>query len=260
MARRELAVTRRCAASLGFISIWCFGQSAYAPPTTSGELLHRVRFASGEIVGKQFHDHFLECDKHDTCDGITLPHGCRKNPNNNTALLRLPGGVIFFDAKMGIDADGSPLSVNNAGPTDRPVTSLRYHLPDSPSVNSDRVPYIVLPLGDFGSSLRVSIGDIAAVVYQGRVAYALVADRGPECKLGEGSIALHELLGHRVCLARDSDGDCTKLRDIGITRDVLYFIFPGSAKTIGQGLAPSNVVRRLDTQGQALFTAMINSQ
>ena|SRR5882672_7434046 len=240
---------------VGPISL-AFGQSSYQPPNASADVVAGVPFSSGKPVGQKFRDRFIECDQHDKCDGVPLKFGCSKDRNRNTALLKLAGGVIFYDAKLGIDADGSPLARDNAGSTDQVDTSFRYPLAGSPSVNADRVPYVVIPLGGFGKELGVVPGDIAAVVYQEHLLYALVADLGPKCKIGEGSIELHEELGRKVCRNRNSKGDCTRLRDVGIDRDVLYFIFPGSKATIIEGLAPDNINQRLKTEGEKLMKAL----
>jgi hypothetical protein len=95
----------------------------------------------------------------------------------------------------------------------------------------------------------VQIGDVVAVVYGSKRVYAIVADEGPKCKTGEGSMQLHELLGHSICKKRAENGDCLKLRDIGIERDVLYFIFPGTNKDIMPGLTPDNINTRIDEVG-----------
>ena len=52
--------------------------------------------------------------------------------------LARKGEAIFFDGKMGVDADGSPLSKRNPGITDQPETSFRYPSPGRPSVDSDK--------------------------------------------------------------------------------------------------------------------------
>lgn len=187
-----------------------------------------------------------------------MKYGCRKDPNRNTVLLRLPGNVIFYDGKMGVDADGSPLSKNTPGVTDQPETSFRFRSPGNPSVDSDKVPYIVIP-GGFAKALGTQMGDIAAVVYKDHVVYALVADQGPTCKLGEGSIELHEQLGHKVCMARNGAKECTKLRDIGIERDVLYFIFAGSKAKIINGLNPGNINAQLAAEGAKLMSGLKSS-
>jgi hypothetical protein len=125
-----------------------------------------------------------------------------------------------------------------------------------PSVNADRVPFIVMPGGGFGGELGVKMGDIAAVVFKGKVTFALVADQGPVCKIGEGSIQLHELVGHSVCKRRAANGDCTKLRNVGVEKDVMYFIFKDSNKLIQEDLTPDNVNQRLQEQGKKLFDGL----
>ena len=108
----------------------------------------------------------------------------------------------------------------------------------------------------FGPELHVQTGDVAAVVYGSKMVYALVADEGPKCKIGEGSIALHEALGHTVCKQRNSKGECTKIRDTGIPSNVLYFIFSNSKGRIFPGLSPENVNDRIKTEGQKLFSEL----
>src|SRR5512133_3762297 len=85
----------------------------YTPPAASTALLKGIPFASAQPAGDRFKSRFSECDTKDTCDGKAQKRGCSKDRNSNTALLKLPGGAIFFDGKMGVDADGSPLSRNN---------------------------------------------------------------------------------------------------------------------------------------------------
>jgi Fungal chitosanase of glycosyl hydrolase group 75 len=232
--------------------------SAYTPPGDSLPALAGVNF-TGEAVGRNFRTAFSACDTNDTCEGKPLKRGCSKDPNHNSVLLRLRDNTIFYDAKMGLDADGSPYSKNTPGQTDQPETSLRYPLTGKPSVNSDRVPFIVIPMGAFAKDLGLAVGDVAAVVYGGRRVYAIVADRGPQCKIGEGSIQLHEMLGHKVCKERADNGDCTKLRDAGIERNVLYFVFPGSGAEIAQGLTPENINARLERTGEKLWARLVSN-
>src|SRR5262245_8061541 len=234
-------------------------QTTFTPPAASGALVKDVPWSAAEAVGDRFRARFHECETQNTCDGKAIRFGCRSDPNRNTALLRLKDGVVFFDAKMGVDADGSPLSKKNAGPTDQPETSFRYPVAGRPSVDADKVPFIVIPLGGFDSAFGIELGDIAAVVHRDKLVFALVADQGPPCKIGEGSIQLHEALGHAVCIARNGEGECTKLRDVGISRDVLYFIFPGSKRRIIDGLTADNVRQRITTEGQALFNTLTGS-
>lgn len=223
-------------------------QSTFTPPSGAASALEGVNF-NGQSVGEKFRSRFSECDTKNTCDGKALKYGCSSDRNRNSVLLRLKGGTIFYDGKMGLDVDGSPYSQKTPGQTDQPQTSLRYQLPGMPSVNADRVPFIVIPLGGFDSALSVQVGDVAAVVYRTKRVFAVVADQGPVCKIGEGSMQLHETLGHSVCKERGSNGDCLKLRNIGIERDVLYFIFPGTRKELYPGLTPENINARIESIG-----------
>lgn len=232
-----------------------FAQATFLPPAASASAVEAVNFAGTE-VGQRFRERFMECDTRNTCDGKPLKYGCSSDRNRNSTLLSLKGGTIFYDGKMGLDADGSPYSQKTPGSTDQPQTSLRYPLAGKPSVNADRVPFVVIPLGGFGNSLGVQVGDVAAVVYGARRVYAVVADQGPMCKLGEGSIQMHELLGHAVCKERAANGDCTRLRNVGIEQGVLYFIFPGTHKELLPGLTPENINARIEAIGAAAWNQL----
>jgi hypothetical protein len=223
----------------------------YLPPADAAAALQGVDFGSATAVGSRFSKRFNECDAANTCDGQGLGNrGCKGDKNRNAALLKLAGGVVFFEAKMAVDSDGSPLSRKGHG-TDLPETSLRYDAPGKPSINADRVPYIVLPQGGFASELGVGKGDVAAVVRGGTREYAVVADFGPVCKIGEGSIQLHELLSHPVCRRRAPNGDCEAVRDVSIEKQVLYFVFPGTHQTLLPGMTPENVNQRIKDIGTA---------
>jgi hypothetical protein len=230
-------------------------QAVYVPPRESASLVKNVPWSSATPIGAKFRARFLECDAKDTCDGAKQQYGCARDQNNNTALLRLNDGTIFFDGKMGVDADGSPYSRRTHKGTDQPETSFHYTSTDRPSVDADQVPYIVIPLGGFDKELRIRLGDIAAIVYRDRISYALVADRGLKCKIGEGSIELHEELGHKVCKERNRAGECTALSDSSIETGVLYFVFPGSSSRVAD-LSPSNARQRIAEEGVALFSAI----
>jgi hypothetical protein len=231
-------------------------QVVFSPPPGSANVLEGVQL-SGESIGQKFRSRFQECDTQNTCDGKPMKYGCSSDRNRNSAMLKLKGGTIFYDGKMGLDADGSPYSKKTPGQTDQPETSLRYPLPTRPSINADRVPFIVIPLGGFDKALGVQVGDVAAVVHGGKRVFAVVADQGPMCKLGEGSIQLHEALDHRVCKERAQNGDCTKLRNAGLERDVLYFIFPGTRDKIMPGLTQDNINARIDAIGSAAWQQLV---
>jgi hypothetical protein len=239
------------------LSAYAHAQTPYKAPAESATIVSKVPFALGHPVGEQFRRRFNTCDEHDTCSG--KPQGCSTDKSRNVALLLLPGKVIFYEAKMAVDTDGSQLAAKlyeerkkaGKGVIDQPETSLRYS--DGTSLDADTVPYIAVPGGDFRTSLGIDKGDIAAVVYRDRIAYALIGDVGPVCKIGESSIRLHEQLGHKACLVRDSHGVCTRVSNNSIEAGVLYFNFPGSRHQIVPGLTPGNINQRIETIGAELM-------
>lgn len=231
-------------------------RGSYSPPSESGGALAGVSF-TGQPVGTHFVSRFSECDAHDTCNGKALNYKCSTDRNENTVLLRLKNGVVFFDGKLGVDADGSPYAKTHQDNVNQDQTSLRYPLKGDPSVNADRVPFVVIPLGGFGKELGVEPGDVAVVVWKSKRVFAVVGDEGPPCKIGEGSIALHEALGHSVCRHRSSAGDCQELRDASIENNVLYFIFPHTKAQLYPGLTPDNVGARIESIGTKAWTAFI---
>jgi hypothetical protein len=244
----------------GIVIVASAGAAAqpFTPPASSRAAVASINFSSGMPTGQRFKARFAECDRASTCDGRPMRFGCANDRNRNTALIDLNNKALFFNGKMGLDADGSPLAKADVDPgsTNQPETSYRYPMTGRPSVNADRVPFIVMPGGGFGPELGVKMGDIAAVVLNGKVTFALVADQGPVCKIGEGSIQLHELVDHKVCTQRAPNGDCTKLRNVGVEKDVMYFIFKDSNRLIQEGLTPENVNQRLQEHGKRLFEGL----
>jgi hypothetical protein len=86
-------------------------------------------------------------------------------------------------------------------------------------VDSETIPYIVLPAGIIRQAGEPKLGDLAAVFNErnGKLGYAIVAEIGPNRHLGEGSIALATTLG----LASNPRGP-------GIASGMAMVVFPGS--------------------------------
>jgi len=87
-------------------------------------------------------------------------------------------------------------------------------------VNALAIPYIVLPSEPtLKESGRARLGDFAVVINarNRRLAFAIFADQGPKGKIGEGSIALAELL---QIPSSPKTG--------GVDGDIIYVVFPGS--------------------------------
>jgi hypothetical protein len=155
------------------------------------------------------------------------------------AIFKLTGGEIYYDSLLDLDTDGSRFATQDQ--TGQSDTTL--HQPDGKPVDSDAVPYFVLPGHGFYQQFGIRLGDVAAVIFGDKVELAVFADHGPRTKLGEGSIALHRSLGHEAI----RNG---KLHDEAIDRDVVTIVFPGSGD--GTPQTPDSI-RAI---GKGLFTAL----
>jgi hypothetical protein len=166
------------------------------------------------------------------------------------AMFALPDGALYFESDLDLDTDGEEDPNITYEPTHQNETTLRKA--GGKSLNANVVPFFVLPGLAFSASKKtvtvagvtVKLGDIAAVLYKDKIEFAVFADTGPKAKIGEGSIALHRSLGfERV----KSNGH---IRDVGISKDVLTIVFPGS----GDGTAQTPEAIR--TKGKKLFEAL----
>lgn len=171
-------------------------------------------------------------------------------------------GAVLFTAGMQIDADGAPNAYGprNSGldyttnakngrrwagvvtdASGNPIVqrSGRYrglyvsqtslysdgarHTAPQAYVNASKVPYVALPL-EFTQQFGVALGDLVVAVNttNGKRAYAIFADVGPNGKIGEGSIALARALGINA-----------DPRHGGVSGGISYLVFPKSGR--GQG-------------------------
>jgi hypothetical protein len=125
---------------------------------------------------------------------------------------------------------------------------------------SEVVPYIVIPKGSFADETGVNYGEVVVVIYAGKIAAAVVGDRGPLLKIGEGSIRLHEALHPPApdpCSLRDGNGYCKRVLNSSIEQDVLYFIFPNTAAK--GGLNQSNIELFAKQTAYARFAKLRNT-
>lgn len=221
-------------------------QHSYQPAKASINAVQGVDF-SGDPTGPEFRQKFAEFDAASLRCQQEHRKSCHER-NMNTTLLRLRDGSIFFDAKLAVDADGSSywksLPRSRRG-TNSPNTSLRYPMKGRPSIDPDHVPYIVIPGGAFPKTLKVTVGDVAVVVYEKRLAYAVVGDIGPANQIGEGSLLLHANLEHPACRTRNSAGQCITIINQSIDSGVMFFIFPETHCSLLEGLTPENINERI---------------
>jgi hypothetical protein len=100
-------------------------------------------------------------------------------------------------------------------------TSLHYR--GGKPINANRVPYFVLPLPvGWPRQFSIPLGDFAAVIFGGRLAFAVFADFGPKDKLGEGSVQLFRELGQERVRPNGT------VRDVGMGPGVITIVFPQS--------------------------------
>ncbi|MBS1211999.1 MAG: peptidoglycan-binding domain 1 protein [Proteobacteria bacterium] len=164
-------------------------------------------------------------------------------------ILKLPSGALFFESGMQTDADGSPRArqIDRFGQLET-AFNFANQSGQARFVDAESVNYIVLPDNRTNESERFfrkmgfKLGDIAAVIHQGILQFALFADIGPSGKLGEGSVRLVQALGVDPFI----DGQVR----VGIDREVVYIVFPNSRPV---SLTPDNVNDKVADAGLRLF-------
>lgn len=127
-------------------------------------------------------------------------------------------GAIWWTSDMDIDCDGGQGAICKGDP---------WYLPDTSATDSSgnpldasTLPFFVIPLPSNGfdfSAHGIQLGSVAAVIYAGKVEYAIFGDEGPKGIIGEGSFALAEKLGI------DSDPATG-----GVDNGVTFIVFTGA--------------------------------
>ncbi|GAA3553929.1 glycoside hydrolase family 75 protein [Amycolatopsis ultiminotia] len=108
------------------------------------------------------------------------------------------GSAVFWKADLDIDCDGQRTSQCNED-TDccfQPDTA--FHQSDGRPLDAANLPYIVVPsssdIWNYESS-GLQGGGSCAVIYNGKVEYAVIGDTGPDRIIGEASYATANDLG-----------------------------------------------------------------
>lgn len=105
-------------------------------------------------------------------------------------------GAVWWTSDMDIDCDGGLGTVCQSDPWYSAETSTT----DSKGnpLDASSLPFIVIPLPSNGfdyAAHGIGLGSVAAVLYNGKLEYAIFGDQGPKGVIGEGSFALAEKLG-----------------------------------------------------------------
>ena len=135
----------------------------------------------------------------------------------------LPNKCLYLDSELQLDTDGWPEGKGKGDKSYQPNTSLRYA--DNTSLNANKVPYFVLPLPKSWANDRgIFLGDYAAVIYRGKVTYAVFGDEGPAHLIGEGSIQLLRALGEERLKPNG------RIENAGAGPGIITIVFPGSGQ------------------------------
>ena len=234
-------------------SLTCAQQTPHRPPRASEALLSPIDFSKAQPVNEPYRIEFLKCDTANTFKGVPMPgfRRCSNDPNNVKAFLRLDGGAIYFESKMGLDIDGSHKAWRNPGQVDQRTTWLTWKPGSSKQadqIDPDVYPFVVIPIAGLGDTADFEFrrmtgldkGDFGVVVFNGRWTPVIVADGGPHNKLGEGSPAAFRAVGRDRCRRPNPAGWCESYLDASIERDVVTILFPGSRRN---DLTPANALQ-----------------
>ncbi|MER6129364.1 glycoside hydrolase family 75 protein [Streptomyces sp. NPDC001795] len=174
-----------------------------------------------------------------TCTQVS--HARYRSDQGAPAVIPVCGkrGAVFWKADMDIDCDGRPGTLCNARTDPYFSATTAYLQSDGRYLSAETLPYIVVPGASTIWDHReygVRGGSLAAVIYQGRVQYAVVGDIGPKEVIGEASYATAKALGIRP-----------DPRTGGADSGVTYIVFRNSrvspiedhraAVTLGESLA-----------------------
>lgn len=151
--------------------------------------------------------------------------------------------VVWWTADLDVDCDGGRGAICRADPD---------YLPDTSAVDSSgnpldasTLPFIVIPLpstrfryADYG----IRAGQIALVLYGGRMVFGIFGDAGPSAIIGEASFAMAEALG---IPSSPSTG--------GVDSGVTYLVFTGATARVTRNEDHAEAVRL----GEPLLSAFV---
>jgi Fungal chitosanase of glycosyl hydrolase group 75 len=169
----------------------------------------------------------------------------RSDPDSTPALVKSAiyglKGAIYWVADMDIDCDGK----ETPGKCDRAhdccfMMDTAVHGP-SGALTSAVTPYVVIP-NNFRTA-GLNPGTVVAIIYGGKIGFAIFGDTGPANIIGEASYASAEMMGIPPSAV-----------DGGINgRSVTYIAFTGT------GTVPRNVEDKVETRalGQMLLDKLL---
>jgi len=155
------------------------------------------------------------------------------------------GTAFVWKADMDIDCDGIRTKNCNEKTDCCFQNQTSFETSKGKSFQADLTHFYVIPLPSSRFSYKsngIKPGSVAAVIFNGKVVYAVFADEGPNDIIGEASFATAKALGINP---DPSNG--------GVDSGVTYIVFPGQVPS------PVENNAAIDKKGAAAATAWVNS-
>jgi hypothetical protein len=136
--------------------------------------------------------------KTSTCSQVSNGKYATDEGGAATVAICKSGTAFFWTSDMDIDCDGITTSHCSSSTDPAYFNETSFQTSTGAFFTADVTHYFVIPLPSSRfnyQSSGISPGSVAAVVYNGKVAYAVFADEGPDNIIGEGSYALAVALG-----------------------------------------------------------------
>jgi hypothetical protein len=168
---------------------------------------------------------------------VTFSDGTTRFTGQTVFVDRLDNGVVVVKTRtLALDTDGASKDIRQCDRTAQAHTALSDS--EGNATDANAIPYFVLP-GCGGASNRAAckknppykqlglgLGNLAAVIFGDKVAFAFAADVGPEKHFGEASVELHRRLGHETVGMNRRNPKCAE--DESLDGEVIFVVFPGS--------------------------------
>jgi hypothetical protein len=129
-----------------------------------------------------------------TCK-VVSSHSYKLDDGTSTNICAL-NGALFWKADMDIDCDGKTTTQCNSQTDCCYQNDTAFHNNADQPLTASVTPYIVIPNDFHYSGLDTTNGgNVAAVIYNGKIQYAVFGDTGPTDIIGEASYACAAKLG-----------------------------------------------------------------
>lgn len=140
-------------------------------------------------------------EKVKTCDD-QISNGEYATDDGGSAEIPVCGksGAVHWKADLDVVCDGQESDKCNSSTDPNFLPETAWTQSDGQPLDSADLPHIVVPLPSdiwdpADSGIENGVGNVAAVIYNGKVVYGVVGDKGPDNIIGEASYAMAEALG-----------------------------------------------------------------